>query len=153
MSALAGFAEAVGNTPLIRMSRLSELTGCEILGKAEFLNPGGSVKDRTAWSIVRDGLWTGGLADRSLLDASSGNTAIAYAMIGAALGFPVVSILEPSAEMTWTVVWMGLASLSAVQAAVNAAVMRAREDMGTVALVYTAHKFLLLLLVSRDAFA
>ena len=72
--------EAIGRTPLLHLP--SPDPRVEILGKAEWLNPGGSVKDRTAWSIVRDGLWTGGLADRSLLDASSGNTAIAYAMIG-----------------------------------------------------------------------
>ena len=49
-----GFADAVGNTPLIRLNRLSEETGCEILGKAEFMNPGGSVKDRAARAIVED---------------------------------------------------------------------------------------------------
>ena len=47
-----GFAEAIGNTPLIRLNRFSELTGCEILGKAEFMNPGGSVKDRAARAII-----------------------------------------------------------------------------------------------------
>jgi cysteine synthase A len=48
------FVEAIGNTPLIRLNKASELTGCEILGKAEFLNPGGSVKDRAAWGIISD---------------------------------------------------------------------------------------------------
>lgn len=49
-----GFIETIGQTPLIRLNALSEATGCDILGKAEFLNPGGSVKDRAAWSIIRD---------------------------------------------------------------------------------------------------
>ena len=54
MQVLDSFADAVGDTPLIRLNRLSEETGCEILGKAEFLNPGGSVKDRVALQIIRD---------------------------------------------------------------------------------------------------
>ena len=49
-----GFVGAIGNTPLIRLRKVSEETGCEILGKAEFLNPGGSVKDRAAWAIIKD---------------------------------------------------------------------------------------------------
>ncbi len=88
--------ESIGRTPLLHLP--SPDPRVKILGKAEWLNPGGSVKDRTAWSIVRDGLWTGGLADRSLLDASSGNTAIAYAMIGAAVGFEVTLCLPENAS-------------------------------------------------------
>ena len=88
--------ESIGRTPLLHLP--SPDPRVEILGKAEWLNPGGSVKDRTAWSIVRDGLWTGGLADRSLLDASSGNTAIAYAMIGAAVGFEVTLCVPENAS-------------------------------------------------------
>lgn len=83
--------DRVGNTPLIRLERIAaHLPGIQILGKAEWVNPGGSVKDRAASAIVADaqqrGLLTGG---RHLLDATSGNTGIAYAMLGAAMGFPV----------------------------------------------------------------
>jgi cysteine synthase B len=83
--------DRIGNTPLIRLSRLTaHLPGIQLLGKAEWTNPGGSVKDRAASAIVlaaqRDGLLTPG---KSLLDATSGNTGIAYAMLGSALNFPV----------------------------------------------------------------
>src|SRR6202044_3303198 len=84
-------ADRIGNTPLLRLSRIaSDLPGAEILGKAEWLNPGGSVKDRAAANIVAqaraDGKLTSG---KILLDSTSGNTGIAYAMIGASQGFPV----------------------------------------------------------------
>lgn len=87
----ASLSDRVGHTPLIRLDRLTEhLNGVQILGKAEWANPGGSVKDRAASAIVRDaqrkGLLTPG---KALLDATSGNTGIAYAMLGAAQGFPV----------------------------------------------------------------
>lgn len=83
--------ERIGNTPLVRLERIvSHLRGVQILGKAEWVNPGGSVKDRAASNIVaeaqRRGLLTEG---KHLLDATSGNTGIAYAMLGAAMGFPV----------------------------------------------------------------
>lgn len=83
--------ERVGNTPLIRLQRIaSGLKGIQILGKAEWVNPGGSVKDRPAFNIVREAERNGQLRPgRTLLDATSGNTGIAYAMIGAARGFPV----------------------------------------------------------------
>ena len=83
--------ERVGNTPLVRLDRLTaHLPGIQILGKAEWANPGGSVKDRAASAIVADAQRRGLLAKgRGLLDATSGNTGIAYAMLGAALGFPV----------------------------------------------------------------
>jgi cysteine synthase B len=83
--------ERIGNTPLIRLQRLaSHLSGVQILGKAEWTNPGGSVKDRAASAIVTDAQRRGLLtASRGLLDATSGNTGIAYAMLGAALDFPV----------------------------------------------------------------
>lgn len=83
----------IGNTPLIRLERVAaHLPGIQILGKAEWANPGGSVKDRAAKAIVLDAMkrgWIGGSETRSLLDATSGNTGIAYAMLGAALNFPV----------------------------------------------------------------
>jgi cysteine synthase B len=83
--------ERVGHTPLVRLGRLSaHLPGVQILGKAEWANPGGSVKDRAASAIVADAQRRGLLTDtRGLLDATSGNTGIAYAMLGAALGFRV----------------------------------------------------------------
>jgi S-sulfo-L-cysteine synthase (O-acetyl-L-serine-dependent) len=83
--------DRIGNTPLLRLERVTgELTGVEILGKAEWLNPGGSVKDRAASNIVAEARRSGKLgAGKILLDSTSGNTGIAYAMIGAALGFPV----------------------------------------------------------------
>jgi cysteine synthase B len=83
--------ERVGNTPLVRFERLTDhLPGIQILGKAEWANPGGSVKDRAASAIVADAQRRGLLSPtQGLLDATSGNTGIAYAMLGAALGFPV----------------------------------------------------------------
>jgi cysteine synthase B len=83
--------ERIGNTPLVRLERLTaHLSGVQILGKAEWANPGGSVKDRAASSIVDAALKQGKLGkSQHLLDATSGNTGIAYAMLGAAMGFPV----------------------------------------------------------------
>src|SRR5215469_1801325 len=89
--------ERIGNTPLVRLDGLAEhLPGIQILGKAEWANPGGSVKDRAASAIITDALKRGliGTANgstqaKALLDATSGNTGIAYAMLGATLGFPV----------------------------------------------------------------
>ena len=81
--------ETIGNTPLVRLERVSRpFPGIDICAKAEFLNPGGSVKDRAALSMILDGEWKGDLAPgRTILDASSGNTAIAYGLIGAARGY------------------------------------------------------------------
>jgi cysteine synthase A len=91
MSVLGGFAEAVGNTPLIRMSRLSDLTGCEILGKAEFLNPGGSVKDRAALWIVREHERSGALAKAgTVVEGTAGNTGIGLAHVCNARGYNCV---------------------------------------------------------------
>ena len=83
--------ERIGKTPLVRLDALTaHLPGITILGKAEWTNPGGSVKDRAASSIVVDAQRRGFLqGGQSLLDATSGNTGIAYAMLGAAMGFPV----------------------------------------------------------------
>jgi S-sulfo-L-cysteine synthase (O-acetyl-L-serine-dependent) len=81
----------IGNTPLIRLERVAaHLPGIQILGKAEWANPGGSVKDRAASAIVAEAQERGLLSEgKHLLDATSGNTGIAYAMLGAAMGFPV----------------------------------------------------------------
>src|ERR1700723_3499747 len=82
--------ERIGNTPLLRLDRLTaHLPGITLLGKAEWANPGGSVKDRAASCIVAAAEARGLLAGKHLLDATSGNTGIAYAMLGAAKGFPV----------------------------------------------------------------
>ncbi len=83
--------ERIGNTPLLRLDALTrDLPGVALLGKAEWYNPGGSVKDRAAASIVAEARRTGQLRPgKILLDATSGNTGIAYAMLGAAEGFPV----------------------------------------------------------------
>jgi len=83
--------DRIGNTPLLRLSRIaSDLPGVELLGKAEWLNPGGSIKDRAAANIVAQAQASGKLTSgKTLLDSTSGNTGIAYAMIGAAQGFPV----------------------------------------------------------------
>ena len=83
--------DRIGNTPLVRLDEITaHLPGIHILGKAEWANPGGSVKDRAASFIVRDALIRGLLSPtQGLLDATSGNTGIAYAMLGAALHFPV----------------------------------------------------------------
>jgi cysteine synthase B len=83
--------DAIGNTPLLRLSRIEqELQGVELYAKAEWFNPGGSVKDRPAARMICEALTAGHLTrDRRILDATSGNTGIAYAMIGAALGYGV----------------------------------------------------------------
>jgi len=83
--------QRIGNTPLLRLGHIvRDLPGVEILGKAEWLNPGGSVKDRAAANIVSQARAAGKLTSgKILLDSTSGNTGIAYAMIGAAQGFPV----------------------------------------------------------------
>ena len=80
----------IGNTPLLRFESLEPRAGIQILGKAEWVNPGGSVKDRAAFNIIESALRSGALGSgKRLLDATSGNTGIAYAMIGAARGIPV----------------------------------------------------------------
>ena len=83
--------ERIGNTPLLRLERIArDLPNVQLLGKAEWYNPGGSVKDRAAFNIVKEGRRSGKFsAGKTLLDSTSGNTGIAYAMIGAAEGFQV----------------------------------------------------------------
>ena len=83
--------DRIGNTPLVRLEQVTKgLEGIALLGKAEWANPGGSVKDRAAASMVADARARGLLSPgKTLLDATSGNTGIAFAMLGAALGFPV----------------------------------------------------------------
>jgi cysteine synthase B len=95
--------QAIGNTPLLGLSRFAQRIGLppsiELWLKAEWANPGGSVKDRPALAIVRHGLASSQLGTgKTLLDATSGNTGIAYAMLGAAFGFPVELVIPESAS-------------------------------------------------------
>ena len=87
-------AEAVGNTPLIRLRKASEETGCTILGKAEFLNPGQSVKDRAALWIIRDAVAKGQLEPGgTIVEGTAGNTGIGLALVGASMGFKTVIVI------------------------------------------------------------
>ena len=89
-----GFIGAIGNTPLIRLRGPSELTGCEILGKAEFLNPGGSVKDRAALYIVLDAEARGLLRPGgTIVEGTAGNTGIGLALVGNARGYRTVIVI------------------------------------------------------------
>jgi len=92
--------DRIGNTPLLRLERISqEFPNVEFCAKAEWFNPGGSVKDRPALSMIQDGLAGGALrSGKTIVDATSGNTGIAYAMVAAALGFPVKLCLPDSAS-------------------------------------------------------
>ena len=89
-----GFVGAIGNTPLIRLRGPSELTGCEILGKAEFLNPGGSVKDRAALYIILDAEKRGLLGPGgTIVEGTAGNTGIGLALVGNARGYRTVIVI------------------------------------------------------------
>ncbi len=89
-----GIIEAIGNTPLIKLKRASEETGCTILGKAEFMNPGQSVKDRAALFIIRDALRSGKLAPGgTVVEGTAGNTGIGLALVGNALGLKTVIVI------------------------------------------------------------
>jgi len=89
-----GFSEAIGNTPLIKLRRASEETGCAILGKAEFLNPGGSVKDRAALFIVLDAEKRGVLRPGGIIvEGTAGNTGIGLALVGNARGYRTVIVI------------------------------------------------------------
>src|SRR5215472_3722042 len=85
---------AIGNTPLIRLRQASEATGCEILGKAEFLNPGQSVKDRAALFIIEDAIKRGTLRPGgTIVEGTAGNTGIGLAMVADAMGFKTVIVI------------------------------------------------------------
>ena len=92
--------DRIGNTPLLRLERVGQqFPNVAFCAKAEWFNPGGSVKDRPALGMIQAGLASGALrSDKTIIDATSGNTGIAYAMIGAALGFPVQLCLPDSAS-------------------------------------------------------
>lgn len=94
MSYRNGIIEAIGNTPLIKLKRASEETGCTILGKAEFMNPGQSVKDRAALFIIRDALNSGKLNPGGVVvEGTAGNTGIGLALVGNALGLKTVIVI------------------------------------------------------------
>ena len=85
---------AIGNTPLIRLNRVSTLTGCDIWGKAEFLNPGQSVKDRAALFIIHDAVKSGALKPGgTIVEGTAGNTGIGLALVGASMGFKSVIVI------------------------------------------------------------
>jgi len=89
-----GIDQHVGRTPLVRLRRLSELTGCEILGKAEFMNPGGSVKDRPAYNIIAEAEASGALrSGMTIVEGTAGNTGIGLTMVGASRGYPTVIVI------------------------------------------------------------
>lgn len=87
-------AEAVGNTPLIKLQAASKMTGCTILGKAEFMNPGQSVKDRAALYIINDAVSKGTLKPGgTIVEGTAGNTGIGLALVGASMGFKTVIVI------------------------------------------------------------
>src|ERR1700710_2455855 len=86
--------DTIGNTPLIRLNRVSDLTGCEILGKAEFMNPGQSVKDRAALFMIQDAIRRGTLKPGGVIvEGTAGNTGIGLAVVGNAMGFRTVIVI------------------------------------------------------------
>ena len=94
MNIRTDLADAVGNTPLIRLRSASDATGCEILGKAEFMNPGQSVKDRAALFIIRDAIANGTLKPGgTIVEGTAGNTGIGLALVGASMGFKTVIVI------------------------------------------------------------
>ncbi len=94
MRICSDLAMSIGNTPLIRLKKASEITGCEILGKAEFMNPGQSVKDRAALYIIRDAVARGLLKPGgTIVEGTAGNTGIGLALVGASMGFRTVIVI------------------------------------------------------------
>ena len=94
MNILDGFVDAIGNTPLIRLAQASEMTGCTIVAKAEFMNPGGSVKDRAALSIIRTAEKEGLLKPGgTIVEGTAGNTGIGLALVGNALGYRSIIVI------------------------------------------------------------
>ncbi|WP_308915033.1 cysteine synthase A [Jannaschia sp. LMIT008] len=94
MTIHSDLAAAIGNTPLIRLNGPSTATGCEILGKAEFLNPGQSVKDRAALYIIRDAVARGALRPGgTIVEGTAGNTGIGLSLVGASMGFRTVIVI------------------------------------------------------------
>ena len=95
MVSKAGFVELIGNTPLVRLNSASETTGCEILGKCEFLNPGGSVKDRAALFIISDAEKRGQLKKGGVIvEGTAGNTGIGLGLLGNSLGYKTIIVMN-----------------------------------------------------------
>ncbi|MBI3196776.1 MAG: cysteine synthase A [Rhodospirillales bacterium] len=94
MNVRSGFIESIGNTPMIKLRAASQATGCEIYGKAEFLNPGGSVKDRAALAMIRDAEKRGALRKGGVVvEGTAGNTGIGIALVANALGYRSVIVM------------------------------------------------------------
>ncbi len=94
MNVFSDLPSAVGNTPLIKLRKASEITGCDIYGKAEFMNPGQSVKDRAALGIIRDAIKSGHLQPGgTIVEGTAGNTGIGLALVGASMGFKTVIVI------------------------------------------------------------
>src|SRR5450631_1316585 len=94
MSIAANVIEAIGKTPLIKLRHASELTGCVILGKSEFMNPGGSVKDRAGLAIVNDAIARGNLRPGGVIvEGTAGNTGIGLALVANALGYKTIIVM------------------------------------------------------------
>src|SRR5437660_4381395 len=94
MNVRSGFIDSIGNTPLIKLRAASAATGCEIYGKAEFLNPGGSVKDRAALAIIEDAEKCGKLRPGGVIvEGTAGNTGIGLALVGNARGYRTVIVM------------------------------------------------------------
>jgi cysteine synthase A len=122
MKPYASVIDAIGNTPLIKLKRASEETGCTILGKAEFLNPGQSVKDRAALAIVRDAETKGQIKSGGVIvEGTAGNTGIGLALVGGALGYRTIVVMPrtQSQEKKDAVIALGaeLVEVDAVPAA------------------------------------
>lgn len=119
MNRYADLPHAVGKTPLIRLKKASELTGCEIYGKAEFMNPGQSVKDRAALGIISDAIAKGDLKPGgTIVEGTAGNTGIGLALVGAAMGFKTVIVIpETQSQEKKDMIRLAGASLIEVPAA------------------------------------
>lgn len=101
MSNAFSLIDCIGNTPLIRLNHLSDETGCEILGKAEFMNPGGSVKDRAALGMVKAAVAAGELQPGgTIVEGTAGNTGIGLALVGSALGYRSIIIMPSNQSQT-----------------------------------------------------
>ncbi|MFQ5720668.1 MAG: PLP-dependent cysteine synthase family protein [Acidobacteriota bacterium] len=132
----SGVLDSIGNTPLVKLKKASDETGCEILAKAEFLNPGGSIKDRIARAILEGAERRGDLRpDSTILEVTSGNTGIGLSMVGAVMGYRVVILMPASVscERRRMIESFGaelhlLDELRNIQAAVERTVELARRD-------------------------
>jgi cysteine synthase A len=132
----SGVLDSIGNTPLVALRAASEATGCRVFGKAEYMNPGGSVKDRIAKAIIERAEARGELRrDMTILEVTSGNTGIALSMVGAVKGYRVVIMMPKtvSEERRHMIESLGaelrlLDDLLRIQGAVESAKKMARED-------------------------